>query len=337
MKRKEELKALFSHSVAPEKQDKTSNESNEAPQPARQTASAVRTMGLDLRALSEEADRARKLKEQIESGAAIVELDPDSIDQSVVSDRLVEKHDPTFDLLVESIRVNGQLVPVLVRPAPHKPDAYQLAYGHRRIRAMKSLGGRVRAIVREMTDAEMVVAQGKENSERRDLSFIERALFAQNLEDKGFPRSVAMAALSVDKTELARLFSVARAIPLATIQAIGPASKAGRPRWIVLAGWLSKPENQRKIDSLLGTQEFKALESDRRFERVCSVLGSTDKRSEPPDYWTDARGRRIVRVERGLGRTRLTFDEKLEPEFGAYVRDNLGRLLQEFRSKATES
>jgi hypothetical protein len=31
----------------------------------------------------------------------------------------------------------------------------------------------------------------------------------------------------------------------------------------------------------------------------------------------------------------LTFDEKLEPEFGAYIRDNLGRLLQEFRSKAT--
>jgi hypothetical protein len=35
----------------------------------------------------------------------------------------------------------------------------------------------------------------------------------------------------------------------------------------VLAGWLSKPENQRKVDSLLGSQEFKALESDRRFER----------------------------------------------------------------------
>jgi hypothetical protein len=57
----------------------------------------------------------------------------------------------------------------------------------------------------------------------------------------------------------------------------------------VLAGWLSKPENQRKIDSLLESEEFKALESDRRFERVCSVLASTDKQSEPLDYWTDAR------------------------------------------------
>ena len=94
---------------------------------------------------------------------------------------------------------------------------------------------------------------------------------------KVFPVHLAMAALSVDKTELARLLSVARAIPLATIQAIGPAPKAGRPRWIVLAGWLSKAENQHKIDSLLGTQEFKALESDRRFERVSSILASTDK------------------------------------------------------------
>jgi ParB family transcriptional regulator, chromosome partitioning protein len=92
----------------------------------------------------------------------------------------------------------------------------------------------------------------------------------------------------------------------------------------VLAGWLSKPENRHKIDSLLGTQEFKALESDRRFERVCSVLASADKPPEPPD-WTDARGRRIVRIERSLSRTKLTFDEKLEPEFGVYVRDKPGQ------------
>jgi ParB family transcriptional regulator, chromosome partitioning protein len=336
MKRKDELKALFLQSAAPEKQDDSAKEGTTSP-PPRQTASAVRTMGLDLRALSDEADRARKLKDQIEAGLAVVEVDPDAVDESFVADRLVEQHDPSFDLLIESIRVNGQLVPILVRPNPDKTDSYQLAYGHRRLRAMKVLGGRVRAIVKEMTDAEMVVAQGKENSERRDLSFIERALFAQNLEDRGFPRAVAMAALSVDKTELARLLAVARAIPLATIQAIGPAPKAGRTRWMALAGLLSTAENQRKLDSLVATEEFKALESNRRFERVWSILANSGKHLEPPDYWSDARGRRIVRIERSLSRMRLTFDEKLEPTFGAYVRENLGRLLQEFRDRTAQT
>jgi ParB family transcriptional regulator, chromosome partitioning protein len=43
------------------------------------------------------------------------------------------------------------------------------------------------------SDLERVVAQGKENSERRDLSFIERAAFAIYLEQRGFERSVILA------------------------------------------------------------------------------------------------------------------------------------------------
>jgi hypothetical protein len=82
---------------------------------------------------------------------------------------------------------------------------------------------------------------------------------------------------------------------------------------MALAGLLSTAENQRKLDSLVATEEFKALESNRRFERVWSILANSDKHLEPPDYWSDARGRRIVRIERSLSRMRLTFDEKLEP------------------------
>ena len=40
----------------------------------------------------------------------------------------------------------------------------------------------MRAIIQALTDAELVIAQGKENAERRNLSFIERALFAANLD-----------------------------------------------------------------------------------------------------------------------------------------------------------
>jgi ParB family transcriptional regulator, chromosome partitioning protein len=43
------------------------------------------------------------------------------------------------------------------------------------------------------SDLERVVAQGKENSERRDLSFIERAAFAIYFEQCGFEGSVILA------------------------------------------------------------------------------------------------------------------------------------------------
>ena len=58
----------------------------------------------------------------------------------------------------------------------------------------------MRAVLRHLSDAELVVAQGKENNERRDLSFIERALFAAHLEERKFDRDTIQAALGVDKS-----------------------------------------------------------------------------------------------------------------------------------------
>jgi hypothetical protein len=58
---------------------------------------------------------------------------------------------------------------------------FQVAYGHRRLRAAELLQIKVKAVVRYLSDIEMVVVQGKENSDRRDLSFIERAAATADL------------------------------------------------------------------------------------------------------------------------------------------------------------
>ena len=58
--------------------------------------------------------------------------------------------------LVESIRVNGILSPVLIRPIGN--DIYEMVSGHRRMHAASILGMEcVPAIIREMTDDEAVV------------------------------------------------------------------------------------------------------------------------------------------------------------------------------------
>ena len=338
MNRKETLRALLNPQsaasspesptvVAPAPPDVSAQESTE---PRRTGSGAVRSMGLTLQKLSAEAENARALRAQLAQGASVIELDPELIEPSFVSDRLSREDDDQFMALVESIRTHGQQVPVLVRPCPGKPGRYQVAYGHRRIRAAKVLGHKVRALIRDLSDAELVIAQGKENSERKDLSFIERALFARHLEERGFDRSTIIAALSVDKAEVARFLSVAHAVPAQLVLAIGPAPKAGRPRWLALAQLLGAKPSGEIVEQYLNDPALKQMDSDGRFVRLFTLLSSRNRLRRTPSIWKDSTGRPIVRIEPGAKKTRLTIDEKLAPAFGAFVASKLDDLYRAF-------
>ena len=147
-------------------------------------------------------------------------------------------------------------MPILIRPHPQAKDRYQVAYGHRRLRAVADLGRKVRAVVRPMTDSELVIAQGVENSARKDLSYIEKAVFAMRLEDRGFERPVIMDALSTDKGELSKLISVARGVPEDLVRTIGPAPKAGRRRWLAMAELLERPAAVKSVAEAVGAEGF---------------------------------------------------------------------------------
>ena len=76
--------------------------------------------------------------------------------------------------LVESIRVNGILSPVLVRPIGN--DIYEMVSGHRRMHAAMILGmEKIPAIIREMTDDEAVVKMVDANIQREELLPSEKA------------------------------------------------------------------------------------------------------------------------------------------------------------------
>jgi ParB family transcriptional regulator, chromosome partitioning protein len=336
MTRKAELKALFTPTQAEGKSEHESPKVAEekANTPSRRTSGVVRSLGLNLNSLTAEAESARKLRGQLDAGTTVADLDPASVEPSFITDRLGELDDEDFNSLLQSIKANGQLVPILVRPHPDKTERFQVAYGHRRLRAAALLNAKVRALIRQMTDDQMVVAQGKENSERRDLSFIERALFAQSLEDRGFERSVLVAALSVDKSEVAKLLSVVRAIPSHIIRSIGPAPKAGRPRWLLLAELITGLQEDGILARVLGSASFKQLPTDRRFEMLYSALSRPVRKKMDSYRWNDPEGRRVVKIERGGKETRLSFDEKLEPNFGDFVARQLDDLFSQFKAAA---
>ena len=76
--------------------------------------------------------------------------------------------------LVQSVKDNGILNPVLVRPAA--PDGFEMISGHRRMHAAKLAGlTAVPAIIKEMTDDEAVIAMVDSNMQREEILPSERA------------------------------------------------------------------------------------------------------------------------------------------------------------------
>jgi ParB family transcriptional regulator, chromosome partitioning protein len=288
---------------------------------------AISAMGASLAQLSENAKTVARLQDQIAAGDLVLDLDPVDIDESLVSDRLTIEVDPTFDALVASIAESGQQVPILVRPHPTAAGRYQAAYGHRRLRAASRLKIKVKAVVRALSDANLVVAQGKENIERCDLSFIERALFARRLEDHGFDRAIVISALSCDKADVSRYVAMARAIPERIALAIGPAPKAGRARWAELAESLRDANATRAVETLMRQADFLMLATDQRFSKVLEALRSPAERGKAPEIWLAKDGRKVARVQRGSERLVLAFDEKVAPAFGDFVLRELDSLL----------
>lgn len=111
------------------------------------------------------------------------------IDPSFLRDRL-EENDAGFTALRNCIARDGQISPILVRPHPTEPGRFQAAFGHRRLRAATELGRPVRCIMRPLSDRQLLIAQGQENSARTNLSFIERCLFALALMEADYDAGI---------------------------------------------------------------------------------------------------------------------------------------------------
>jgi ParB family chromosome partitioning protein len=304
-------------------------------QPTLGTHGAVGAMSRSLEQISAERDAAKALEARFAAGQHVVEIDTALIDASFVSDRM-KSADQDHASLVESIRQHGQQVPVLLRPHPDSHGRYQVAYGHRRIRALSELARPARAVIRELSDDELVVAQGQENNERKDLSFIERATFAATLEDRSFGRETIMTALSVDKNELSRLISVSRAIPRHIVETIGPASKAGRRRWMELAARLTTRGAEHATTEVLSDTNFLSSSSDERFAKLFAALAPRRPKGPRPTIWSDPSGKKVARIERSEERITLALDQKAAPAFGDFIVERLPELYRAFRESIHE-
>ncbi|ODM47354.1 plasmid partitioning protein RepB [Ruegeria sp. PBVC088] len=285
------------------------------------------------------AENSKRLLE----GETIVEIAPDLIDVSFVSDRLCDD-DAAFNELKDSIAAGRQDTPVLLRPHPELDGRYMIVFGHRRVRVASALGRKVRAVVKPMDDVAHILAQGQENTARADLSFIEKALFAKNLLDMGQAKDVIQLALTVDATLLSRMLSVAQNVPRQVIERIGPAKQIGRDRWEDFKKLSSEPANRTLLEDALATDGFRNLDSDARFELLHSKLaeaGRAPKRKKARAVpkkrtWTAGKGR----IKGVIGRSGKAYSISLtaqdSSEFGDFLSARLDQLYSEFLATKEE-
>ncbi|MEP1202086.1 plasmid partitioning protein RepB [Tateyamaria sp.] len=197
---------------------------------------------------------------------ALLDIDPFLIDAGGLQDRL-ESDDGEDAALLASIRDYGQQVPVLVRPHPEDPERYQIVYGRRRVLAMRDLGKPVKALLRELDDSALVMAQGQENNARRGLSFIEKANFAAQMRDGGYDRNAICDALAIDKTVVSRMLQIVDRIGGELINTIGAAPAVGRDRWNALAGKLEAGETDAEtMIEMVAVKATSESDSNERFE-----------------------------------------------------------------------
>ena len=119
--------------------------------------------------------------ELVRDNDKIVEITLDEIKKNPYQPRIYFNEEKLNELK-ESIEKNGLLQPIIVKKAV---KGYYIIAGERRYRAFEMLGRKeIPAIIKEMTDEEMMVFAVLENLQREDLSALEESESYKNLMDK---------------------------------------------------------------------------------------------------------------------------------------------------------
>lgn len=151
--------------------------------------------------------------------------------------------------LIESIRVNGQRLPVLGRPSTHTSGPpIELIYGARRLFAAETLGINLLVDVRQVDDSVALIEMDLENRLRIDISAYERGLSYRRWLTCGIFKNQALLAeaLAISESQVSRLLCYAE-LPAAVVGAF-QAPSVIREEWaVVLAKQCRDPQRRAQV------------------------------------------------------------------------------------------
>ena len=207
------------------------------------------------------------------------EIAVDQIGESAIRDRIDVEED--LDSLVDSIRENGQQIPILVRLTQSGALPYEIVVGRRRLAAHRRLGmARIKAFVARMDDREAFIAQGIENSARLETSYIERARAAAQGVEAGYSQADVAEFLNISRTLMNFMIRTYQSLGEDLVMAIGPARGIGRRKWDALVSAMT--QNAITPETAVGMIDHDIAESVDRFEALMRVVQTGPRKAPSP-------------------------------------------------------
>lgn len=244
---------------------------------AHQMIEELKAQIVDLKNNESSPDLIKALEEQIESlrSKATLELNPNE----VIVTRFANRDEVFFKTgefweLVESIRENGQAIPITVR-ASQSQDSFELISGRRRLEACKILELPVTAILVQADDKKLTELQVLENF-RDDLTHFEEADNFELMITEGFFKSNA---------ELAKTFSISEG-KISQLRSIAKIPKWFRQEFLIKENVVS-----RKLPSGI---EKEVVELDIAPSRLCYDLSRFIKADFDERYNQDIQPNKLI-------------------------------------------
>lgn len=278
-------------------------------------------------------ERGQLADRLLRDGEHVVDLDPELILNSAINDRFEEGLDSaSVAEIAASMRDRGQIVPGLVRPFPGRDGYFQIVYGRRRLAAAKALGLKFRATIRELSDEQAVIFQGEENTNRNDLSFIEKCAFALAQEFAGFNREVISASLSTGKSHISEMIRVASVVPRDILLKIGPAKEIGRRRWVEFAEkWEANGDSLQRATAVL-LPVLHSTPSELRFQNVLAALSEKPITSHPFEKTLSviSKGMTLAKLSHSKSGSTLRFEKGVPTGFVEFMAARIEVLHDEY-------
>ncbi|GGA94717.1 plasmid partitioning protein RepB [Brucella endophytica] len=303
----------------------------------RSTSPHLLKVAAGVRQIQERSELAEKL---LKDGGQIIEIEPNEVLASAIPDRFSSAYDESnLADLIQSMREHGQSTPGLVRPMLGASTRFQVVFGRRRLAVAKLLGIKFKAIVRELSDEDAVIFQGEENSNRNDLSYIERSLFAHSQEMAGYSRDVICKSLRTGKSHISEMIRLAAAIPRDILLKIGPAPEIGRRKWIDFEErWSTHKDPLKKALVVLEQGSIAVASSEAKFAAVFNALAHTESSAVTSSSATNliSHGLVLGQIQHGKSTSKLTFNKSVPSEFVDFVAEQIEKLHDQFMQKHAE-
>lgn len=261
-----------------------------------------------------------------EEGDRILSLSIDAIVPNPLQPRR-EFAAEELDSLAESIRAQGLLQPIVVRPTGG--DRYQIVAGERRWRAAARAGfERVPALIRRTSDEEMLPLALVENLLREDLNPIEEASAFQTLiDDAGWTQERVAAKVGKSRSLVANTLRLLRLPEDVRSDIASGRISAGHARALLACATEADMQALRERILRLGltvrdAEEISSPPATRKPRGTRARTGTNDRQASAETIELEDRFQRLfgtaVRIEERSGRGKVSF------EFYSY--DDLMRL-----------